>query len=113
MVGRETPNPPAASREVKPIIVEPEAEADIAEAFDWYENQRAGLGADFVLCVEAAMTAARDRPTSFPYAHSMTRRAIVRRFPYIVLFRDTSAATSILGVFHSSRDPLRTKKRSR
>lgn len=27
---------------MKPIIIEPEAEADIAEAFGWYENQRLG-----------------------------------------------------------------------
>ena len=98
---------------MKSIIIEPEAEADIAEAYGYYEDQREGLGGDLVLCLEAAMTAARDRPTSFPYAHSMTRRVIVRRFPYIVLFRDTPDATLIIGVFHSSRDPSRTKKRSR
>jgi hypothetical protein len=29
------------------LIVEPEAEADIAEAYDWYEAQCSGLGEDF------------------------------------------------------------------
>ncbi len=113
MVCRETTHPQAAARPVKPIIIEPEAEPGISEAFNWYEDQREGLGKDFMLCLEAAFTAARDRPASFPYAHSMTRRVIVRRFPYIVLFRDTPDATLIIGVFHSSRDPSRIRKRSR
>jgi len=29
-----------------PLIIEPEAEADILEAHDWYEKQREGLGED-------------------------------------------------------------------
>ena len=65
MVCRETTHPQAAARHVKPIIVEPEAEADISEAFNWYEDQREGLGKDFMLCLEAAFTAARDRPGKF------------------------------------------------
>jgi len=66
-----------------------------------------------MLCLEAAFTAARDRPTNFPFAHSMTRRVIVRRFPYIVLFRDIADATLVIGVFHSSRDPSKFRRRSR
>lgn len=37
------------------LIVRREAEADIDQAFAWYESQRPGLGHDFLLCVEAAM----------------------------------------------------------
>ena len=98
---------------MKPIIVEPEAEAELREAFDWYESQRAGLGADFLLCVEAAFTSARDRPHSFPFIHSMTRRVLVRRFPYLVLFRDLPAQTVVLGVMHAARDPKAFVRRAR
>lgn len=34
------------------MIIRPEAEADLADAQDWYEQQRQGLGAEFLLCVE-------------------------------------------------------------
>jgi len=31
-----------------PLIVNPEAESDLAEAQHWYERQRAGLGREFL-----------------------------------------------------------------
>ena len=37
------------------MIIRPEAEADLANARDWYEGQRAGLGAEFLLCVEEVL----------------------------------------------------------
>jgi hypothetical protein len=32
----------------RPVVVLPEAEQDLAEAFTWYEEQRAGLGGAFL-----------------------------------------------------------------
>jgi hypothetical protein len=32
------------------LIVRPEAEHDIEDAYRWYEVQRPGLGSDFLLC---------------------------------------------------------------
>ncbi len=31
------------------LIIRPEAEADIADAFDWYESRVPGLGSEFLL----------------------------------------------------------------
>ncbi|MDD4737409.1 MAG: hypothetical protein PHP44_15030 [Kiritimatiellae bacterium] len=30
------------------LVVRPEAEAEMTEAFDWYEDQVPGLGSDFL-----------------------------------------------------------------
>ncbi len=35
------------------LIVRPEAEAEMGEAFDWYEDCVPGLGSEFLLCVDA------------------------------------------------------------
>jgi hypothetical protein len=35
------------------LIFAPEVEGDIAEAYTWYEQQRIGLGEDFLGAVEA------------------------------------------------------------
>jgi toxin ParE1/3/4 len=37
------------------LIVRPEAEAEMGEAFDWYEKRVPGLGSDFLLNVDAAL----------------------------------------------------------
>ena len=48
------------------LRLRPEAEADLDGAFTWYEEQRAGLGRDFLLAVEAALARIERNPESFP-----------------------------------------------
>ena len=37
------------------MIIYPEADADLVHARDWYAQQREGLGAAFLLCVEEVL----------------------------------------------------------
>lgn len=37
-----------------PVVIRPEAEGDLRDAFSWYEDKRTGLGHDFLLQVDAA-----------------------------------------------------------
>ena len=39
-----------------PIIVRPEAEEDIKDAFLWYEAQSVGLGAECIRCFDASFS---------------------------------------------------------
>jgi hypothetical protein len=39
------------------LVVRPEAEAEMTEAFDWYEDRAIGLGSEFLLCVDAVLSA--------------------------------------------------------
>jgi len=34
------------------LLVRPEARVDLLDAFQWYQERRAGLGLDFKLCVD-------------------------------------------------------------
>ena len=38
-----------------PLILSPEAEKEIYDAFAWYEAQQIGLGNEFILCLDATM----------------------------------------------------------
>jgi hypothetical protein len=35
---------------IRRLVIRPEAEAEMTEAFDWYEERLPGLGASFLLC---------------------------------------------------------------
>jgi hypothetical protein len=35
------------------LIIAPEVEQDLAEAYAWYEARRVGLGEEFLSCVDA------------------------------------------------------------
>jgi hypothetical protein len=44
------------------LIIAPEAEADLTEAYGWYENQRVGLGEAFPAKVDACIQFLRRSP---------------------------------------------------
>lgn len=78
---------------------------ELREARVWYEESRAGLGDDFVLCVEAALDEARRHPERYPVVHGDVRRVLIRRFPYGVYYAVESKRVVVLAVFHGRRDP--------
>jgi plasmid stabilization system protein ParE len=81
------------------------AEADLAEAIDWYNRLRAGLGETLALCVEDALGRILDNPQAFPCVMASVRRARLRRFPYSVMFRVRKEDIEIVAVLHARRDP--------
>ena len=93
------------------LIIRPEAESEIVDAFNWYENHVAGLGSDFLLSVDAIMNAIQRDPSRFPQIHHSVRRALTRRFPYEVLFVEDNERVVVLAVFHAKRNPKRWQER--
>jgi plasmid stabilization system protein ParE len=96
---------------VADLIVAPEVEADVGEAYDWYEGHRRGLGEDFLGCVDACVQQLRRMPEMHAKVHEDYRRALVRRFPYAVFYEYTQATVTVYCVFHTSRDPEKWRER--
>jgi hypothetical protein len=46
------------------LSIRAEAEADIAEAYQYYESCREGLGADFMLCIDESISRIQQRMQS-------------------------------------------------
>ena len=93
------------------LIVRPEAEAEMTDAFDWYEDRVLGLGSDFLLCVDAVLNAILRNPQHYPRVHRIVRRALTRRFPYEVFFVEDDERIVVLSVFHTKRNPKRWQTR--
>lgn len=68
------------------LSITPRAEADLAAAFKWYEEQGVGLGFDFIRCVEARLELITRRPQIFRKRTSVHRMVITMRFPYAIYF---------------------------
>jgi toxin ParE1/3/4 len=94
------------------IIIRPEAEQDIREAYSWYETQISGLGANFLLRIDAALSSVQRNPRQYPLIHQEVRRCLVRRFPYGILFLEEDKRVIVLAVFHAKRDPRSWQERS-
>lgn len=93
------------------LILVPEAEQDLAEAYSWYEQRRAGLGEEFLSAVDAAFATIQRNPAIYALAHTTFRRALVRRFPYAVFYESVDARITIYAVFHTARDPQKWRQR--
>jgi plasmid stabilization system protein ParE len=93
------------------LIIRPEAEAELAEAFDWYERRAPGLGADLLRAVNTAMDSILSNPLQYPTIHRSVRRALTRRFPYQVLFIVEADVIVVVAIFHGARDPKRWQDR--
>lgn len=88
----------------------PEAEQDIAGAYGWYETQRRGLGEEFISCLEARLEVVCRQPEMFPFILDDYRRALIRRFPFAVLYEFNDNSVIVYGVFHTSQDPTKWRR---
>ena len=66
------------------LLVKPEAENDLADAYRWYEDQHSGLGLSFLESVEDVLSRIRETPAIHAITHDTIRQTLVRRFPYVV-----------------------------
>ncbi len=91
----------------EPPILLPEAKADVADAYLWYEDQSPGLGREFLRCVEAALLSIQRNPLIYPAVHESYRRTLVRRFPFAIFFEFVPKQNRcvIYSTFHCSQDP--------
>jgi plasmid stabilization system protein ParE len=64
-----------------------EADRDLALAASWYEQQREGLGHEFLDGALAAFQRIGEEPLTYPVVHRNTRRALMTRFPFGIYFR--------------------------
>ena len=93
------------------IRLRPEATDDIGKAVAWYEDQRPGLGVEFLLELDAAIERAATNPQSYALQHLGARRVLLQRFPYSVYFLVEPDAVEIFGVLHQQRIPLSWQSR--
>ena len=100
------------NHELSPII-RPEAEHDLADARDWYDEQRNGLGHEFLATVDQTLIAISMMPLLYAVEYKSVRRVCMQRFPYVVYYRVIGDVVEILGVLHGNRNPAVWKSRAK
>jgi len=93
------------------LIIAQEAQQDIEEAYGWFEERRAGLGEEFLSCVDACIQNICRMPELYAKVHEEYRRALVRRFPYAVFYEFSGGQVIIYSIFHTSQNPQKWRPR--
>lgn len=99
------------------LRVHAEAEAELREAMQYYEDRQAGLGEIFYQRVVESMNSIRQDPFQFSLYEGVRqnrkcRRATISRFPYNVVYAVLPAETLVVAVAHAKRRPGYWKDRS-
>jgi plasmid stabilization system protein ParE len=86
------------------LIFRPEVREELDEAYHWYETQQAGLGDNFLDCIDEMLNRIRQMPELYAIVHRDVRRAVVRRFPYAIYYRIVFDRVIVLAVLHGRGD---------
>jgi len=89
-----------------------EADRDLTDAASWYEQQRVGLGHEFLDDVQSLVDRIGEEPLNFPVVYRNARRAVMNRFPFCVYFVVKQTEIIIFAVIHGTRHPSRWKGRT-
>jgi len=93
----------------KPLVIGAEAEAELAQACEWFDARRPELGREFLAAVESALARIERRPSAGSAAPGVSDAAVrqvwIRRFKYHVVFVELPDRLQVLAVAHERRRP--------
>lgn len=93
------------------LVFRPEADLEINEAAEWYEAREQGLAVEFLRVLDACIESIRRSPLLYPVVSGEVRRAVLRRFPYSVIYMVREDEILVIACFHGQRDPKRWQDR--
>jgi plasmid stabilization system protein ParE len=76
------------------------------------EGEAQGLGRRFRQAIDVLTQRMNSNPRQFPVVFKNVRRALLRRFPYLLLFVVEDEILLVIACFHASRDPWQWQKRT-
>jgi plasmid stabilization system protein ParE len=81
------------------------AAADVKSAVAWYRKRSPKATADFVEELGRAVNTIRETPQRWPMGKSHTRRFLLWRFPFSIIYTEEENEIIIWAVAHASRRP--------
>ncbi len=89
----------------------PEAELELSEGIEFYNQQLSALGVSFLEEVRHAISFIKSYHAIGMIVESQIRKVLVRRFPYSIIYRVDPDEIVIIAVMHLKRKPRYWTKR--
>lgn len=91
---------------MKPVILHSEAIAELDGAVSYYEDQQVGLGLDFLVEVEQAISKLQQNPNlAAAYKIPGLRRYVMQRFPFLIFYTEFEEYLWVVAIAHAKRKP--------
>lgn len=90
----------------------PEAETELNEAVDYYDACQEGLGLELAREIHATIENICEFPLAWTSLSQNTRRCLLRRFPYGVVYQPKGGEIIIMAIMQLNRKPDYWRKRT-
>ncbi len=87
------------------------AATELEAAALWYEEQKRGLGSEFIRAVDVALSKIGRTPMIFNISFEDMRRCLLKKFPFGIFFSVEEDHIVVVSIFHLRRNPKQLKKR--
>lgn len=79
--------------------------ADVKSAVAWYRKRSPRAASDFVEELRRATDTIRETPERWPLGKDDTRRFLLWRFPFAIIYSEQESVVTVWAVAHGSRRP--------
>lgn len=93
------------------IEIHPEVYNELEQAWSWYEDRARGLGIKFLDEVDRAINTIQQFPNTWPPYFEATRRFLLHRFPFAIVYRHKKNKIQVFALMHLRRKPGYWKER--
>lgn len=87
------------------IELSPEAAEELSESFDWYLERSEAAAEGFLAEVDHALWVISESPEIWPEFEARTRRYLMDRYPFSIIFSVREESVFIHALAHQSRKP--------
>ncbi len=87
------------------LMIKEEAELEIDAAYRYYESKQDKLGERFLDALDHCFNSITIQPKIFQKVYKKQRQAIVRTFPFVILYHFFENEIIVYAVFNTNQDP--------
>ncbi|MFC4232675.1 type II toxin-antitoxin system RelE/ParE family toxin [Parasediminibacterium paludis] len=93
------------------LVISSFAQQDTYDAFEWYELQRSGLGEELLKELELAYCKIAAHPEHYGFIDGRKdlRDFLLRRFPFLIVYRIKGNLIDVVAVHHAKKHPLKKR----
>jgi plasmid stabilization system protein ParE len=90
---------------VNPPVFHPEAADEVRAAVSWYGDRSSRAAAEFLGELDEALGKIRQSPERWRRVLGPWRRYVLRRFPFLIIYRETSHGIEVVAIAHGRPGP--------
>jgi len=96
----------------RPLEFHPAAQLEADSALEWYAVRSVIAARGFVEELDHALAQIQRNPDRWPSHRLGTRRYLLHRFPFLIIYRETNESIQIIAISHGRWRPTYWKKRT-